>query len=255
MGRRIFVCPGLIRAWAFDLLEDKMAGCPKLQQAEAGRRKGDQNLKEFSLPEAEEKRLYSITKRVSDLIIAIAILLLVLPLIPVIIILIKIDTKGPLLFKQKRIGKDGREFNLYKFRSMVEGAHKTVESLRQLSDSEGPIFKLKNDPRITSVGCFLRRSSLDELPQLINVLKGEMSIVGPRPNLPSEVAQYLSWQEKRLDVKPGITCFWQIAGRSHIGFHEWMRLDLQYIEKRGFRTDLMIILKTFPAVIARKGAY
>ncbi|MDZ7859858.1 MAG: sugar transferase [Candidatus Krumholzibacteriota bacterium] len=232
-----------------------MAGCPKLQQAEAGRREGDQSLKEFSLSKAEEKRLYRVTKRISDVIIAVAILLLVLPLIPVIIILIKIDTKGPLLFKQKRIGKDGREFNLYKFRSMVEGADNTVESLRQLSDSEGPIFKLKNDPRITSVGCFLRRSSLDELPQLINVLKGEMSIVGPRPNLPSEVAQYLSWQKKRLDVKPGITCFWQIAGRSHIGFHEWMRLDLQYIEKRGFRTDLMIILKTFPAVIERKGAY
>ncbi len=232
-----------------------MAGCPRLEQTEVERGKGNQMLKTFLFPEVKENRVYCITKRIFDVNVALFILLLVLPLIPVIIILIKIDTKGSLFYKQKRVGKDSKEFDLYKFRSMVKGADKTVESLRQLSDSDGPIFKLKNDPRITKVGYFLRHSSLDELPQLINVLKGEMSIVGPRPNLPSEVAHYLPWQEKRLEVTPGITCFWQVAGRSHIGFHEWMRLDLEYINKRSFRTDLNIILKTFPAVIARKGAY
>ena len=138
---------------------------------------------------------------------------------------------------------------------MVDGAEHAIQALRPLSKTDGPIFKLKEDPRITPVGRFLRRSSLDELPQLINVFKGDMSIVGPRPNLPSEVSQYTSWQKKRLDVTPGITCFWQIAGRSHIGFQEWMRLDLEYIRKRSLTTDLKIMLKTVPAVIARKGAY
>jgi lipopolysaccharide/colanic/teichoic acid biosynthesis glycosyltransferase len=232
-----------------------MAGCPRLKQTEVESGKGNQMLKALLFPEAKENRLYCISKRIFDVTVALFILLLVLPLIPVIIILIKIDTKGSLFYKQKRVGKNRKEFDLYKFRSMVKGADKTIESLRQLSDSDGPIFKLKNDPRITKVGHFLRHSSLDELPQLINVIKGEMSIVGPRPNLPSEVAHYLPWQEKRLEVTPGITCFWQVAGRSHIGFHEWMRLDLEYINKRSFRTDLKIILKTFPAVIARKGAY
>jgi len=232
-----------------------MAGCPRLKQTEAERGKGNQMLKALLFLEAKENRLYCIAKRIFDVNVALFILLLVLPLIPVIIILIKIDTKGSLFYKQKRVGKNRKEFDLYKFRSMVKGADKTVESLRQLSDSDGPIFKLKNDPRITKVGQFLRHSSIDELPQLINVVKGEMSIVGPRPNLPSEVAHYLPWQEKRLEVTPGITCFWQVAGRSHIGFQEWMRLDLEYINKRSFRTDLKIILKTFPAVIARKGAY
>jgi len=127
--------------------------------------------------------------------------------------------------------------------------------LRPLSSVDGPVFKLREDPRVTRVGRFLRRSSLDELPQLLNVLKGDMSIVGPRPNLPSEVSHYLPWQRRRLDVTPGITCLWQIAGRSHIGFQEWMRLDLEYIRKRSLATDIKIMLKTIPAVIARKGAY
>jgi lipopolysaccharide/colanic/teichoic acid biosynthesis glycosyltransferase len=232
-----------------------MAGCPKIERVDNANQEGDQMLKMLSFPERKKSGLYCVTKRIFDIVIAIFILLLVMPLIPVIIILIKIDTKGPLLYRQKRVGKNRKEFNLYKFRSMFKGADKTIESLKQLSDSDGPVFKLKNDPRTTKVGYFLRHSSLDELPQLINVLRGEMSIVGPRPNLPSEVAQYLPWQAKRLEVSPGITCFWQVAGRSHIAFQEWMRLDLEYIKKRSFQTDLKIILKTFPAVIARKGAY
>ncbi|RKZ07741.1 sugar transferase [bacterium] len=202
-----------------------------------------------------DSRSYLVAKRITDIIVALFLLILFLPIIPVVVLLIKLDSPGPILFKQKRVGKNGKIFDFYKFRSMVQGAEKIIGNLRPLSSVDGPIFKLKEDPRVTSVGRFLRRSSLDELPQLINVLKGDMSIVGPRPNLPSEVAHYLPWQRKRLDVTPGITCLWQIAGRSHIGFHEWMRLDIEYIKKRSYITDLMIMIKTIPAVIARKGAY
>lgn len=203
----------------------------------------------------EKKRTFDILKRFTDIAVASLILLLVLPVIPVIVLLIKLDSPGPVLFRQKRVGKDGREFDFFKFRSMHMGAENVIASLRPLSGVDGPVFKLKEDPRITSTGRFLRRSSLDELPQLLNVLKGDMSVVGPRPNLPSEVSQYLPWQRRRLDVTPGITCYWQIAGRSHIGFQEWMRLDLEYIRSRSLVTDMKIMLKTIPAVIARKGAY
>jgi exopolysaccharide biosynthesis polyprenyl glycosylphosphotransferase len=203
----------------------------------------------------ERSRTYDILKRVMDISVASLILLLFLPVIPVIVLLIKLDSRGPILFRQRRVGKSGREFDFYKFRSMHTGAENVIASLRPLSGVDGPVFKLKEDPRVTGTGRFLRRSSLDELPQLLNVLKGDMSVVGPRPNLPSEVSQYLPWQRRRLDVTPGITCYWQIAGRSHIGFQEWMRLDLEYIRNRSLITDLKIILKTIPAVIARKGAY
>jgi lipopolysaccharide/colanic/teichoic acid biosynthesis glycosyltransferase len=203
----------------------------------------------------ERKRAFDVSKRIMDIAIASMILLLFLPVIPVIVLLIKLDSPGPVLFRQRRVGKGGREFDFFKFRSMHVGAENVIASLRPLNGIDGPVFKLKEDPRVTRTGRFLRRSSLDELPQLINVLRGEMSIVGPRPNLPSEVAQYLSWQRRRLDVTPGITCYWQIAGRSHIGFQEWMRLDLEYIRSRSLATDIKIMLKTIPAVIARKGAY
>jgi exopolysaccharide biosynthesis polyprenyl glycosylphosphotransferase len=209
----------------------------------------------LDLPEVTESRWFTGFKRLTDILLALLILLLFLPVIPVIVLLIKLDSPGPILFKQKRVGKNGREFDFYKFRSMYVGAESVVGSLKMLKKVNSPIFKLKDDPRVTRLGRFLRRSSLDELPQLLNVLKGDMSIVGPRPNLPSEVTQYLPWQRRRLDVTPGITCYWQITGRSHIGFQEWMRLDLEYIRKRSLSTDLKIMLKTIPAVIARKGAY
>lgn len=207
------------------------------------------------VPAAAESPVYLAIKRVIDVCVASLLLILFLPIIPVVALLIKMDSPGPVLYRQKRIGRKGKEFNFYKFRSMVIGAEKVVGALRPLSGVDGPVFKLKEDPRVTGVGRFLRRSSLDELPQLFNVLKGEMSIVGPRPNLPSEVSHYLPWQRRRLDVTPGITCLWQIAGRSHIGFQEWMRLDLEYIRSRSLVTDIKIMLKTIPAVIARKGAY
>lgn len=209
----------------------------------------------IDIPEVRDGRAYAFLKRTTDIVLASLILLLFLPVIPVIVLLMKLDSPGPVLFRQKRIGKNGVEFDFYKFRSMVTGAENVIVALRPLSGVDGPVFKLKEDPRVTHVGRFLRRSSLDELPQLLNVLKGDMSIVGPRPNLPSEVAHYLPWQRRRLDVIPGITCFWQISGRSHIGFQEWMRLDMEYIRNRSFVNDMKIILKTIPAVIARKGAY
>lgn len=138
---------------------------------------------------------------------------------------------------------------------MLHGADRQKEALTNQNEQDGPVFKIKSDPRITSVGKFLRRSSLDEIPQILNVIKGDMSIVGPRPPLPSEVAGYQPWHRRRLEVKPGITCLWQISGRSQIGFNEWMRLDMEYLKTRSFRADLLIFLKTIPAVIARKGAY
>jgi lipopolysaccharide/colanic/teichoic acid biosynthesis glycosyltransferase len=138
---------------------------------------------------------------------------------------------------------------------MMHSAEEQKAGLGQQNEQDGPVFKIKSDPRITNVGKFLRRSSLDEIPQILNVIKGDMSIVGPRPPLPSEVADYQPWHRRRLEVKPGITCLWQISGRSHIGFNEWMRLDMEYLKTRSFRADLLIFLKTIPAVIARKGAY
>jgi len=230
-----------------------MAGSPELQEAVFPSKESVASIIELQL--VRESRAYAAMKRLTDIAVALFLLVLFLPIIPVVVILIKLDSPGPIFFKQRRVGKNGKIFNFYKFRSMVSGAENVIGSLRPLSGVDGPVFKIKDDPRITHVGRFLRRSSLDELPQLINVLMGDMSIVGPRPNLPSEVSQYLPWQKRRLEVTPGITCFWQIAGRSHIGFQEWMRLDLEYVRKRSYPTDLKIMLKTVPAVIARKGAY
>jgi exopolysaccharide biosynthesis polyprenyl glycosylphosphotransferase len=230
-----------------------MAGSPELQEAVFGSKEPVASI--IELQGVRESRGYMAMKRMTDIVVALFLLILFLPIIPVVAILIRLDSPGPTFFKQRRVGKNGKIFSFYKFRSMVSGAENVIGSLRPLSGVDGPVFKIKDDPRITRVGRFLRRSSLDELPQLINVLAGDMSIVGPRPNLPSEVSQYLTWQKRRLEVTPGITCFWQIAGRSHIGFQEWMRLDLEYVRKRSYVTDVKIMLKTVPAVIARKGAY
>ena len=229
-----------------------MAGSPELQEALYSKEPAA-SIVELTM--ARESRFYQVLKRGTDIAVALFLLVLFLPIIPVVTILIKLDSPGPLFFRQKRVGRNGKIFDFFKFRSMFSGAENVIGALRPLSSVDGPVFKIKDDPRVTRVGRFLRRSSLDELPQLFNVLKGDMSIVGPRPNLPSEVSQYLPWQKRRLEVTPGITCFWQIAGRSHIGFQEWMRLDLEYVRKRSYITDLKIMFKTVPAVIARKGAY
>ena len=199
--------------------------------------------------------IYEFFKRAFDLAAGIGILLLLLPMMPVIAAMIRLDSPGPIFFRQDRVGRDGRVFKFYKFRSMYVGSETRKAEVQALNEQSGPIFKSRRDPRITSVGAFLRRSSLDEIPQILNVLKGDMSLVGPRPQMPDEVAQYENWQRLRMKVKPGITCLWQISGRSHISFDEWMRLDIEYIKTRGFKTDVTVLLKTLPAVMARKGAY
>jgi exopolysaccharide biosynthesis polyprenyl glycosylphosphotransferase len=194
-------------------------------------------------------------KRALDAVGSLSGLVLLSPLFLVLAILVRLDSRGPIFFKQVRVGKAGREFQFYKFRSMVQDAEAMKTKLMHLNELEGPVFKISDDPRITSIGRFLRRTSLDELPQLFNVLKGDMSLVGPRPPLPAEVANYESWQRQKLSVLPGITCLWQISGRNHIGFTEWMRLDIEYIRRQSFGLDMKILLRTLPAVLLRKGAY
>jgi exopolysaccharide biosynthesis polyprenyl glycosylphosphotransferase len=198
---------------------------------------------------------YRAAKRFFDLFFSTMGILLFAPLMVPLAILIRLESPGPVFFRQIRVGKGRRHFICYKFRSMVAEAEELKDSLSYLNEAEGPMFKIRNDPRITQLGSFLRRSSLDELPQLFNVFKGDMSIVGPRPQIPSEVERYEPWHYRRLEVTPGITCLWQIAGRSAIGFEEWMRLDMEYVKLRGFLFDLKIILQTLPAIIARRGAY
>lgn len=194
-------------------------------------------------------------KRFLDVLVAGMGLILPAPLFALIVFLIKLDSPGPVFYKSLRCGKKGKLFNFYKFRSMVKGADNYKEVLRHKSEVKGPVFKIKNDPRITRLGQFLRRYSLDELPQLINVLKGDMSLVGPRPPTPDEVTKYDTWQMRRLEVKPGITCLWQVRGRSDLGFYKWVKWDLWYIDNWSFGLDLKILLWTIPAVLKRKGAY
>jgi len=198
---------------------------------------------------------YKVLKRAFDVLAAGAVIVLMLPLFPLIALMIKLDSRGPIFYRQTRVGHSGRSFKFYKFRSMYQDADRRLEELSASNEADGPIFKIRTDPRITGVGRFLRRSSLDEIPQILNVAIGNMSIVGPRPPLPAEVEKYQPWHRRRLEVKPGITCLWQISGRSEIGFDEWMRLDMEYLKTRSFQTDLLIFLKTIPAVIQRRGAY
>ena len=198
---------------------------------------------------------YIAGKRLFDLSVGLLAFVFVIPIVPLIALMIKLDSPGPVFYRQDRVGRGGRPFRFYKFRSMYREADRRRTELESRNEQEGPVFKIKADPRITPVGQFLRRSSVDEIPQILNVLRGDMSIVGPRPPLPVEVARYQPWHRRRLDVKPGITCLWQIAGRSQIGFDEWMRLDMEYLRTRSLRTDLAIFLKTLPAVMARRGAY
>ncbi len=194
-------------------------------------------------------------KRALDLgLIALATPLLV-PLCAVLVVLIRLDSAGPALFRQQRIGKHGQPFTCYKFRTMVVDAEARRAELAALNEADGPLFKIRNDPRITRVGRLLRRSSLDELPQLLNVLRGEMSLVGPRPGLPCEVEQYAAWHRRRLEVTPGLTGLWQVLGRSNTTFDEMVRLDIYYAENWSLWLDVRILLQTIPAVLSSKGAY
>ena len=196
-----------------------------------------------------------ILKRGFDLVAGVLTFLVTLPLLPLVALAIKLDSPGPVFFVSDRCGKDGRIFKFYKFRSMEAGAEKKLEQLKDRNEQDGPVFKIRDDPRITRVGRFLRRYSLDELPQIWNVIQGQMSLVGPRPPTPDEVNGYHDWQLKRLEIKPGITCLWQIKGRSDLSFAEWMKWDLFYIENWSFWLDLKILFRTFFVVIRGRGAY
>ncbi|PAF23544.1 multidrug MFS transporter [Terribacillus saccharophilus] len=203
-----------------------------------------------------EKKAYLITKRTIDIILSLIGIILLLPVLLLIAIFIKLeDKKGSIIFRQERVGIHGKPFYMYKFRSMVSNAEELLKDLIEQNEASGPLFKMKEDPRVTRIGRFLRKTSLDELPQLINVIKGEMSLVGPRPALPKEVETYTSFERQRLEVTPGLTCFWQVEGRSNIGFEEQIQLDLKYIEKRSFKTDIFLIIRTIKVLFGSNGAF
>ncbi len=211
--------------------------------------------KKFMVVESDDSRLYLLGKRLFDIAASIFALVILSPVFIVTAIVVKIEDGGPAFFTQTRVGKDGRLFRMFKFRSMCLNAEDMVIDLKHKNEADGPVFKIEDDPRVTKVGAFIRKYSVDELPQLINILRGDMSIVGPRPPLECEVEQYNWFEKQRLLVKPGLTCYWQCSGRSDIGFDEWVKMDLKYIKERNSRTDMLIILKTIPAVFAAKGAY
>jgi exopolysaccharide biosynthesis polyprenyl glycosylphosphotransferase len=195
-------------------------------------------------------------KRLFDIVVSATALFLLSPLFLIVALLIRIDSKGPVFFYQTRIGKQGHEFRFWKFRSMVMDAEQYKDELKKLNKMRcGILFKMEHDPRITRVGRFLRKASIDELPQLWNILKGDMSLVGPRPPLPNEVAQYTPYQRQRLEVTQGLTCIWQISGRSEIAFEQQVEMDLEYIANQSFWYDMVILLKTIPAVLKARGAF
>ena len=204
---------------------------------------------------AESGFYLRVGKRLLDIVGAVVGLVLTSPLLLLATILIKLESRGPVVYKSLRIGRGARPFTFFKLRSMVDGADRDRHTLSHLNETDGPVFKMSRDPRVTRIGRLLRVTSVDEIPQLWNVLRGEMSLVGPRPPIAEEVVQYEPWQLRRLDVLPGISCLWQISGRSRIGFQEWMRLDLEYIKHRSFWLDMKILIRTIPAVLSREGAY
>lgn len=214
-----------------------------------------QKEKLLNINEVKKSNFYEIIKRLFDIICSLISIIILSPVFILISILIKIeDPKGKILFSQDRCGKNGEIFKMYKFRSMVHNAEELLEDLQKMNEMSGPVFKIKEDPRITRVGKFIRKTSLDELPQIINILNGDMSFVGPRPPLVNEVKQYNEYQIQRLLVKPGLTCIWQVSGRNNIDFDEWIELDLKYIKERNLMLDLTLILKTIPALLGDENA-
>lgn len=202
-----------------------------------------------------DNKLYLFTKRMLDILGSLTGILLLSPIFLIVAICIKIeDPKGKIFFSQVRNGLHGKEFNIYKFRSMVHNAEDLLEQLKSKNEMDGPVFKMKYDPRITKIGRIIRKTSIDELPQLFNILKGDMSLVGPRPPIPSEVNQYNDYQIQRLMGKPGLTCYWQIGGRNNIDFDEWVELDLKYLKERNIFIDLKIIMMTIPVLLGDKNA-
>ncbi len=194
-------------------------------------------------------------KRFFDIVGSTILIVIFSPLLIVVGLIVKLTSPGSIFFKQERMGLNGRRFLMYKFRSMYSDAEQRLDELKDMNEMTGPVFKIANDPRVTPIGSFIRKYSIDELPQLFNVLKGEMSLVGPRPPVYREVVEYQRWQRRRLSMRPGITCIWQVSGRNDIDFEQWMELDLKYIDNWSFWLDLKLLFKTIPAVIAGKGAH
>ena len=204
--------------------------------------------------EVKTSKIYLFIKRIIDIMGALMGLILLSPLLLIVGILIKAESKGPIIFSQDRIGKNGKVFRMYKLRSMVANAEELKGTLMKENEMSGPMFKIKDDPRVTKIGKFIRKTSIDELPQLFNVLKGDMSLVGPRPSLPNEVLEFEPWMNKRLMVKPGLTCYWQVMGRHNIDFQQWMLLDIKYVETRSIIVDIKLIIKTFFVLFGDKNA-
>ena len=209
-------------------------------------------IKEFKI---KEKPVYSFVKRAFDFGASLVGLVCLSPVLLATAVAIKLESEGPVIFSQDRVGLNGKKFKMYKLRSMVSNAEELKEKLLEQNEMSGPMFKMKDDPRITKVGKFIRKTSIDELPQLINVLKGDMSLVGPRPSLPKEVKQFEPWMYERLQVKPGLTCIWQVSGRNNIDFEDWMKLDVKYVRERSLLGDLKLVFKTFFVLFGDKNAH
>ncbi len=237
-GVEVKICLNFFQAGIGRMSMDEVSGLPALA---------------FSTTPTDEVAL--VLKRAFDIAVSAVMLLLVAPLFGAVAVAIRVDSPGPVFFRQRRVGLHGREFVFYKFRSMCVDAEAKLESLRQFNEVTGPVFKMRRDPRVTRVGHILRRTSIDELPQFWNVFKGEMSVVGPRPPTLDEVRKYKPWQRRRLSMKPGITCTWQVSGRSNIDFDRWMQLDLAYIDNWSLWNDVQICVKTIPAVLTSRGAH
>ena len=210
---------------------------------------------ELKFENKQNLKVYEICKRTIDIIGAGLGLILLSPIIAIVACAVKVTSRGPIFFSQKRVGKNGELFEMYKFRSMVVNAEELKEKLEEQNEMSGPMFKIKDDPRVTKVGKFIRKTSIDELPQLWNVLKGDMSLVGPRPSLPKEVEQFDNWMFKRLSVRPGLTCYWQVSGRNNIDFEDWMKLDCRYVDERNLWIDIKLIFKTVFVLFGDKNAH
>ena len=237
-GVEFKLVPGILELIASRISTDEIGGIPLL------------TIKEIRL-----QGFNALTKRISDVSVSLAVLLVILPLMILVAVAIKLESRGPVFFSQKRIGKDGKTFDLFKFRSMVHGAEGMFEQVVAQRGGNIIRFKAKDDPRITRIGKIIRKLSIDELPQLINVLIGDMSLVGPRPPVPIEVERYSAWHKKRLRVRPGITGLWQVSGRSELPFEDMVRLDVYYIENWSLWMDFRIVLRTIPTVMFGSGAY
>jgi lipopolysaccharide/colanic/teichoic acid biosynthesis glycosyltransferase len=207
------------------------------------------------IPVIPASRTYLVVKRLMDFVGAALALVLTFPLMVLSAIAIKLESPGSVFFSHTRLGAGGRPFRFYKFRSMCEEAASLQAALQGMNEISGPVFKIRRDPRVTAIGRIVRKTSIDELPQLWHVLAGHMSLVGPRPPVPEEVADYEPWMLARLSAKPGLTCTWQVSGRSDIPFDDWVRLDIEYVHNRSLWLDLKILARTIPAVITGRGAY